>query len=220
MRTPFLSGLLLVMLTGSAVGQTGSINNTLGSGGTFTVKGATSDSLLVVKDNGSVGIGTANPASTLDVNGQLTADRVKVDSIPSFMVIHSEETNLGTSHVLANWNETASGDGNNVHDNSGNFNPTTGEFTVPRDGFYFFSALIEVSGAGTSGAGLYIKCNSSNTGLRGYSTTPTSYGLMNLAGVVKLTAGDVVTAFITMPGSLGTCAAVSGYFSGYLISEY
>ena len=51
--------------------QSGSINNTLGSGGAFTVKGATSDSLLVVKDNGNVGIGTTSPGAKLDVSGNV-----------------------------------------------------------------------------------------------------------------------------------------------------
>lgn len=37
----------------------------------FSVKSATSDSLLVVKDNGKVGIGTTNPSEKLEVNGNL-----------------------------------------------------------------------------------------------------------------------------------------------------
>ena len=210
----------LVAAAPSIYGQSGSINNTLGSGGTFKVKDSTSDSLLVVKDNGNVGIGTATPGSKLDVAGQVTADRVKVDSIPSFLVIHNEETGLGTSHVLADWNETSSVSGNSVHDNLGNFDSSTGEFTVPRDGFYFVSAFIEVSGAGTNGASLYIKRNGSLSGLSGYATTPGSYGLMNLSGVLKLSAGDVVAAAIATPGSSGSCVAGIGYFSGILISDF
>ncbi len=83
---------ILATLSVSLMSQSGSINNTLGAGGTFKVKGATSDSLLVVKDNGNVGIGISNPASTLDVGGQLTANRVKVDSVPSFTAYHLDET--------------------------------------------------------------------------------------------------------------------------------
>ena len=37
----------------------------------FSVKGAASDSLLAVKDNGKVGIGTANPVEHLDIKGAL-----------------------------------------------------------------------------------------------------------------------------------------------------
>jgi len=65
------TGILFAAATAALNAQTGSINSTLGSGGSFTVKGATSDSLLVVNDNGKIGVGTVNPAEKLDVNGNL-----------------------------------------------------------------------------------------------------------------------------------------------------
>lgn len=71
MNLPSITLMALVVAAPSIYGQSGSINNTLGSGGIFTVKGATSDSLLVVKDNGKVGVGTANPSEQLEVNGNL-----------------------------------------------------------------------------------------------------------------------------------------------------
>jgi hypothetical protein len=78
--TPYIV-FTVVAFTASLFSQTGSINNTVGSGGSFKVKGSTSDSLLVVKDNGNVGVGAANPSEKLEVNGNLkVTGSVKIPS--------------------------------------------------------------------------------------------------------------------------------------------
>jgi hypothetical protein len=69
MKTIIVGMAMFLIIPGFLIGQTGSINNTLGSGGTFRVKGVDSDSLLIVKDNGNVGVGTTAPAERLEVNG-------------------------------------------------------------------------------------------------------------------------------------------------------
>jgi len=210
---------MLFFIAPSLYAQSGSINNTLGSGGTFNVKGATSDSLLVVKDNGNVGVGTATPGSRMDVVGQLTADRVKVDGIPSFFATHVTESNLTTGHVLATWDESTSP---GAHDNSASFDPTTGEFVVPRDGFYSLTARTELFSAGISGGYLYVRVDGVVSGL--YDYTPTSYSgasaMLSVAGVLKLSAGQTVTLIISAPGATATLSANQGYFSGYLVSDF
>ncbi len=207
-----------LFITTLSYSQSGNINNTIGSGGSFKVKSASSDSLFVVKENGAVGIGTNNPGSALDVAGKLTIDQIKVDGIPSFFVTHIEEAGLDNQpYVLASWDETTS---SGSHDNSASFNPSTGEFTVPREGFYFLSAHIEIFLAGTSGISIYITNDSNLTGLTATSATPASFGYLTVSGIVKLSAGSVVTITIGKPGSTGSCTAGSGYFSGYLVSDF
>lgn len=211
-----IAGLLAVLpILGRA--QSGSINNTLGTGGSFKVKSATSDSLLVVKDNGNVGIGTASPGSKLDVNGQLTSDRLKVDGVPSFFATHLEEADLGSGiSVLTTWDETVSGS----HDNSGSLNSSTGQFVAPRDGFYFLSAHIEISNAGTSGLTLAIKSGFNFTGMQSYTQASGAAGFLSVSGVLKLTSGTAVTVVISKPTAPSNCTAGAGYFSGYLVSDF
>ncbi len=219
MKNIFVCILIMVISSIDLFGQSGSINNTLGTGGSFKVKSAASDSLLVVKENGSVGIGTSSPSSALDVVGQMTVDQVKVDGIPSFFAKHIPETGLSTSHILATWNESTSP---GVHDNSASFDPSTGQFIVPRDGFYSFTSHIELYSAGISGAHLYVRVDGVVSGLGDYIRTDYSgaAAMLSVAGVLKLSAGQIVTLIITAPGSTGSCSAEEGYFSGFLVSDF
>lgn len=198
-----LSAVCLIFLLAAPVySQTGSINNTLGSGGTFTVKNSANNPLVVVDE----------------ATGQLTADRVKVEGVPSFHVTHNVEATAGTSpSVLADWDETAY---TGSHDNSDSFDPGTGEFTAPRSGFYFLSAYIGVGGAGSSGLTLVMRIGGNITGLQAYVPTNGGAGFVGVSGVLKLTGGTVVTVAIYKPDGQSNCAANDGYFSGYLISDF
>lgn len=297
MKSSFLTTFLLIMLTASLYAQNGSINNTLGAAGTFTIKdvsttffslsqsngyvgigtaspaallhmngpansnrgqltiessavpqltfysgptttthlraaihydvggglfilnnynGGSYGSIVLNPSDGNVGIGTTSPVSKLDVTGQLTTDQIKVDGIPSFFATHLEQTNLDANPtVLSTWDEASTVV---THDNSGSFDASTGQFTVPRDGFYFLSAYIELSGLGSSGASLQVKSDGNFTQLR--STIPGNSGTLSITGVVKLLSGAVVTVVIFKPGSTGSCTAGAGYFSGYLVSDF
>ena len=54
----------------------------------FKVKGTTSDSLVVVNDNGKVGIGTANPSEKLEVSGNLkVTGSVKLNTTTRYLTI-------------------------------------------------------------------------------------------------------------------------------------
>ncbi len=192
---------MLVACTTAFYGQTGSINNTLGSGGTFKVKNNVGDPLVVVDE----------------ATGQLAANRVKVDGVPSFTAYHLPESGMGSPDTLITWTEAT---GYGSHDNSGSFNESTGEFVAPRNGFYFFSAGIELA-ASASTVTLYIYGNSQFTSLAARGSVATT-GVTNLStsGILKLNAGDVVALRVTMVGLTGTGSSGTGWFSGYLVSDF
>lgn len=200
MRSSILTTAVFVAMTGSVFSQTGSINNTLGSGGTFTVKNSSNDLLVVVDE----------------ATGQLTADRVKVDGVPSFTAYHLDETGMTTPHTFVNWSEA---NGYGTHDNSGSFNTSTGEFVAPRNGFYFLSAGMELTGS-ASATTLYILGDSQVTSLAARGSLATGGTHLTTSGILKLDAGDVVTLRITMVGLTGTGSSGLGWFSGYLVSDF
>lgn len=196
-----------VLATVGLQAQSGSINNTLGSGGSFTVKNSASDPLVVVDETGNAA-----------VNGQLTVDRIRVSGVPSFFVTHNPEGIPENSpSVLTIWSET---DYLGSHDNSDSFNPSTGQFTVPRDGFYFLSAYIGVGGAGTLGMTLVIRTVGNFTGLQAYVPTTGGVGHIGVSGVLRLTVGEIVTVVVHKPDGQSDCTAADGYFSGYLVSDF
>jgi hypothetical protein len=183
------------------IAQSGSINNTLGSGGTFTVKNSSNSPLVVVDE----------------ATGQLSAARMKVEGVPSFNVNHVSESEMGaTDTLLASTEGSAPGS----HDNSNSFNESTGEFVAPRNGFYFLSAGIELA-ASAGSVTLYIRVNSTVSSLAARSSL-TDIGVTNLStsGVLKLNSGDVVTLLVTMTGLAGSGNSGLGWFSGYLVSDF
>jgi hypothetical protein len=200
MKNTLITVIVLATLSGSLLGQSGSINNTLGSGGSFTVKNSAGDPLMVVDE----------------ATGQLTADRVKVDGVPSFTAYHLAETGMSGSHTLVNWSEAT---GYGTHDNSGSFNTSTGEFVASRNGFYFFSAGIELAASG-SGVTLYILANSSVTSLAMRGLLASGGANLSTSGILKLNASDVVTVRITITSLSGTGSTGLGWFSGYLVSDF
>lgn len=182
--------------------QTGSINNTLGSGGTFTVKNSSNNAVVVVDE----------------ATGQLSAARVKVDGVPSFMAYLIGESGIPSGDTLDSWTE-ASGYGS--HDNSNSFNESTGQFTAPRNGFYFLSAGVELA-SGASSAALYVYVGSQLSTLAArVSILSTGGAHLSSSGVVKLNSGDVVMLRMTFTGGVSSTGSTGiGWFSGYLVSDF
>ncbi len=201
MKRSIVVTLCSLFLVPTLFSQTGSINNTLGSGGVFTVKNGSSNNLMTVDES----------------TGQLSATRVKIDGVPSFTASLIGESGIESGDTLTSWTE-ASGYGS--HDNSGSFNESTGQFVAPRSGFYFFSAGMELAASCTT-ATLYIFGNAQPTSLAARGSLVFT-GAVNLStsGILKLNSGDVVMLRLTMTGLTGTGSSGTGWFSGYLVSDF
>ena len=86
----------------------------------------TESNVLSLRADGRVGIGTTTPTEALDVNGV-----VKQQNIPAFRVQLTDGSITGTG--IIDYNTV-------LYDNMTSYSTTTGRFTAPVTGHYFFSA--------------------------------------------------------------------------------
>jgi hypothetical protein len=86
----------------------------------------TESNVLSLRADGRVGIGTTTPTEALDVNGV-----VKQQNIPAFRVQLTDGSIAGTG--IIDYNTV-------LYDNMTSYSTTTGRFTAPVTGHYFFSA--------------------------------------------------------------------------------
>jgi len=130
-------------------------------------------------------------------------------------------TGNGNIHTLGN-------DGNaltELYDYGSNFNPTTGTFTVPADGIYFFNMATIVVGNSTA-----TNCKLSIVSSTGeeinnnfYRSASSSNFGQNASGPIELSQNDTVTFTVRVSGETGDTSDIVGtgtyntWVSGYRI---
>lgn len=194
--------------------------------------------LMRIESNGNVGIGTTNPESKLEVDGQVkitggSPGEEKVLTSDSDGLAHWEQNKFGffvcpsnpmtiangTLVTLTNFSESFN-DGNG-------FNSSSGEYTIPTDGVYQFNMKIAwriYSGTSNVSATIdqYLYKNTLPFEKISESvqiSTSTSYKYVTLSGIVKANSGDIITFKISFTSTQNiyldransTLTTVSGY---------
>lgn len=94
----------------------------------------------------------------------------------------------------------AAGYASEVYDLNGNFNPTTGRFTAPKDGVYLLTWVGQANSGGSSLLGSFARVN--GTAPNYGSCTSNSNGPAAGSAVIPMSAGQYVSIWMTVSGGL------------------
>jgi hypothetical protein len=138
---------------------------------------------------------------------KLTAQTVTQTDVPAFSVQLTDGTVSGVGDI----------DYNNVlYDNTNSYNTSTGRFTAPVTGHYFFSA----HGVSTNDRTVYdFAVNGTRQQINSLVDAPTSgYAQCNISAMLKLTAGQYVTVYQVEGSTFGESSTENyNIFSGFFI---
>ena len=176
----------------------------------------------VVKSNALVMLKNGNTT----LNGELTANGLKINSLPSF----AANANMTVSATQANvWIEatswiTSSATATQLHDEGNHFDETTGRFTAPVDGLYNFSSQVRIDAVSSGFVRVALAVNGVpdiNGGFHAINigTTNTLYQTLSINGVMKLSKDDTVSIFALTSEDNSWSIQVESGFNGYLINK-
>ncbi len=182
--------------------------------------------------------GTANQVMTTDGSGNaswssdittssVTTSALTVTNLPSFSADLDGTLVLsgaGSFVQVPTW-RTSDATVTNLHDNGNHFDETTGTFTAPVNGLYFFSAQVRFDGI-TSGhfrliIGVQNKVSLEN-GMHAIAEgdAGTDFHTLTVSGVMKLNAGEKVNVIANSSTDTDWSIQSESGFSGYLISRF
>jgi len=181
---------------------------------------------MILTNSGNLGIGSTLPTSKLDVVGQTATNQLKVNNLPAFCADLNTTNSYsvaGAFQEVTNWRTTGA---TTLFNNTTDFNATTGRFTAPRNGFYFFSAHIRIDGVSTDYARIALGINGAPNldgglhAIANHTSLSNLYHTLSVSGVVKLAAGQYVSVFAVSQGDATWSVQSESGFTGYLISDY
>ncbi|NQY30846.1 MAG: hypothetical protein HRT69_15440 [Flavobacteriaceae bacterium] len=158
-------------------------------------------------------------------NTSITTTALTVINLPTFsanIITGMAVSSTGWTKSSGTWRTNGT---SGLHNNGSHFNISTGDFTAPVDGFYMFSAQVRIDGINTGYARLLIAINNStdvNNGLhaiRNSDTSSASFDTMSVSGVVQLTAGDIVSVYVSSSNDTSFTIQGESGFNGYLINR-
>lgn len=132
-----------------------------------------------------------------------------------FYIYRSGALNSSNSYTLVQFDAEA-------YDSNNNADITTnkGRYTAPVAGFYFFTANVGNSAAGSTPIYVALYKNGARVLLGSGSSAATSGAHSQVSGILQLAAGDYVEAyFIGGAGSAIDVGSDNCYFMGFLVTE-
>lgn len=176
---------------------------------------------------------TTSAVNEITVANAATGNSPQIAASGNDTNIHLSLTGKGTGGVLTKnpykfsayrnsaWSTPSNAQGlvtfdTTYFDTGSNYSTSTGKFTAPIAGFYFFTANVDLASALT---GPYITFYVNGVEKqRGYPTNASSFGT-SVSGLLQLSASDYVQVYIFTPSSVsGSTGAQFVYFQGFLVS--
>jgi hypothetical protein len=161
---------------------------------------------MVISDT-AVGIGKV-PEAQLDVRGNLAVRGVIQSECPAFSACRDDGDVLVSNYIVFNL----------VNSNRGNcYDSSTGKFTAPITGLYFFGYFAATAGSTGFSGRLHINGTFTMAGMNPWASVgSSSWQNIAMTGIVPLNAGDYVQMY-QYEGRLHATGATNNQFCGYFI---
>ncbi len=213
--------------------QDGTANQVMSTDGTGNVSWVDASGTSSLPSGGTNGQllstdGSGNHSWTNDVSvNSVTTSALTVTGLPSFSADLNGTLVLsgaGSFFQVPTW-RTNDATLTNLHDSGNHFDESTGTFTAPVNGLYFFSAQVRFDGVNSGFFRLLIGVQgkvSLENGMHAITQADagTDFHTLTVSGVMKLNAGEKVNVIANSSADTDWSIQSESGFSGYLISRF